>query len=142
MVYKFLCFKRFDWILQHIPYSSRMLSNPFKINKLHSHVFFFIISCKEVHLIVSVGPSLLFGGLGDAFYLLLLLSFALFSSLRSIFSKDTRIFVRYNDIPRSNRQLRNHFSKQRLTTNNLLYCNTFKHTNISQVDTFLAVQIG
>jgi hypothetical protein len=58
----------------------------FKFFKLYSKVLFLKVSCEEVHVLVPVGSSLLFCSFFNAFGLLLLLSFALFSSLRFLLS--------------------------------------------------------
>jgi hypothetical protein len=60
---------------------------------------FFIVRCEEIHVLVSVGSSLLFGSLCNPLDFLFLLSFASISLLSSLFCNKGRVSIRQNKIP-------------------------------------------
>ena len=71
-----------------------------KVFELDFNEFLFVVRCKEIHVLVSVGSPLLFGSLRDAFDLFLLLSFAFINLLYSLFCNKSWISVGYNEILR------------------------------------------
>ena len=92
--------KRCTLLVKHVTNSFRMFLDLLKFFELYPRKLFFIVGRKEIHVLVSVGPSLLFGNLCDALDLFLLHSFALFNILDSFFCNKIQISISQNKILR------------------------------------------
>jgi hypothetical protein len=77
----------------------------FKFFELYSREFFFVVGGEEVHILVSVCPSLLFGSFYDAFGLLFLFSLAVFKLLGFLMSNESRSLIGDNKVIRGDRHL-------------------------------------
>jgi hypothetical protein len=94
-------FLTFLLILKHVHYRIRMSQYLFELLELNLAKFFFVISRKEVHIIVSIGSPLLFGCLCNAFDFLLLLSLAQVKFFCLLLCNKRRVPIRENKILRS-----------------------------------------
>jgi hypothetical protein len=78
-----------------------MILSPLKFFELHSREIFFVVDSKEVHVLVSVGSTLLFGSLCNPLDFLFLLSLAFFDFLSSLLCNKSWVLVFDNEILRS-----------------------------------------
>ena len=70
-----------------------MGQTPFKFFKFYTGKLFFVVDGEKVHVVIPVGPSLLFGSRLDALDLFLLLSLSLFYSLFSFLSNKSGAII-------------------------------------------------
>ena len=89
----FLYLIQFLSVQKHLSYSLILQEHCFALFKAQPLTFFLVVNRKKVHVVVSVGPSLLFGSLLDAFSLLFLVPLSLIDRLISLVGSKSRFVV-------------------------------------------------